>query len=95
VTYPLRHRYLNLSATIRPYFTAVPDAEARVYAIVGIRERDGTLTRQTRGMQVGVRMDSPAGLSAEVDGAEEMTLRVECEYPEGSVVLAEPSLAPA
>jgi len=95
VTYLLRGRYLDLAATVRPYYTGQPDARTFVTAVSGVRERDGTLTRRTSGTQFAATMASPAPLTAAVDGVEELTLQVQCESPEGVVVLADASLTPA
>jgi hypothetical protein len=87
VTYLLRGRYLDFSATVRPYSTSRPDARANVYAIAGYRERDGTLTRQEKGRQLTAAMSAPKPLTASVERAEELTLQVRCEEPDGVVVL--------
>lgn len=59
-----------------------------------MKERDGTLTRRTAGKQLAAKMSAPAPLAAAVDGAEELTIQVQCESPEGVVVLADASLTP-
>lgn len=89
VTYRLQRRYLDLTSTVRPFFPSPDDREGivLVYAQVAIRQKDGTVTRVTRGQQFEARMDSPQGLAANVEGADELTLRVQCQYPGGSVVL--------
>jgi hypothetical protein len=95
VTYPLRGRYLDFSATVRPYDTAVPDGHAYVTAVAGFKERDGTLTRQTAGTQFGATAAGAAPLSATVERAEELTIQVRCESPQGVVVLSDAKLIPA
>lgn len=92
VTYPLRGRYLGFSATVRPYFADRPDTRTNVYAIAGYLERDGTVTRQEKGRQLTATMNAPAPLTASVDGAEELTIQVRCEEPDGVVVLVAPGL---
>jgi hypothetical protein len=94
VTYLLRGRYLDFTAAVRPYYTAERDAHTYVTAVSGVKERDGTLTLQTAGVQFGATMDAPAPLTATVDGAEELTIKVQCESPQGVVVLTDASLTP-
>ncbi|GLI01985.1 hypothetical protein Pa4123_72620 [Phytohabitans aurantiacus] len=88
VNYLVRGRYLDFSATVRPYYEAEKDARTYVYALSGVKERDGTLTQRTRGTQFEATMTRPARLDAEVEGAEELTIQVRCEAPEGVIVLA-------
>ncbi|WP_157743061.1 hypothetical protein [Micromonospora coriariae] len=88
VAFRLQRRYLDLASTVRPFFSS-PDARdgvVLVYAQVTIRQADGTFTRVTRGQQFDARMDSPRDLAANVEGADELTLRVQCEHPGGSVI---------
>lgn len=89
VTYPLRGRYLDFTATVRPHYPAERDARTYVTAIAGMRERDGTLTQQIEGTQFAATTTSPASLTAAVDGAETLTLDVQCESPQGVVVLVD------
>jgi hypothetical protein len=95
VTYLLRGRYLDFAATVRPYYTAVKDSRTHVHARTGVKERDGTLTQQTKGTQFGATMEAPATVAADVEGAEELTIQVECEHPQGVVVLAGARLSDA
>ncbi|MEU8330812.1 hypothetical protein [Micromonospora sp. NPDC048839] len=44
------------------------------------------MTRVTRGQQFDARMDSPRDLMADVEGVDELTLQVQCQYPGGSVI---------
>ncbi|MEV7330247.1 hypothetical protein [Micromonospora sp. NPDC093244] len=95
VTYRLQRRYLDLTSTVRPFFSSTDDRDGivLVYAQVGIRQRDGTITRVTRGQQFDARMDNPQKLVADVEGADELTLRVQCQYPGGSVVLTDATVS--
>jgi hypothetical protein len=86
VTYSLRGRYLTFSATVRPYF-ADAASRAPVYAIGGFKERDGTVTKRELGRQLAATKAVPAPLSASVEHAETLTVQVECEDPDGVVVL--------
>lgn len=94
VSYLLRGRYLDFSATVRPYYTGEPDSRTHVTAVSGVKERDDTLTRRTAGTQFTATMAAPAPIVAAVDGAEELTIHVECESPEGFVVLVDAALSP-
>ena len=88
VTYLLRGRYLDLSGTAVPAFSGDREATARVTVLTGLRERDDTMTWREQTARNST-MDKPAGVTAEVAGAEELTLRVQCSHPEGVVVLAD------
>ncbi|MET7866736.1 hypothetical protein [Micromonospora taraxaci] len=89
VTFKLQRRYIDLTSTVRPFFSAPDDHDGvvLVYALVAIRQTDGTITRVTRGQQFDARMNSPRDLTADIEGADELTLRVQCQYPGGSVIL--------
>lgn len=88
VAFRLQRRFLDLNATVRPYFPSPDDREGVVivYAQVAIRKADGTISRVTRGQQFDARMSTPRELVADVDGADELVLRVQCQFPGGSVV---------
>lgn len=87
VNYLLRGRQLDFSADVRPYFTTQPDARAHIFALIGVRQRDGSLTQTQRGYQYEATMARPAPLTADVEGAEELILQVRCEHPEGMIIL--------
>lgn len=91
VTYRLQRRYLDLTSTVRPFFSSADERDGivLVYAQVAIRQRDGTITRVTRGQQFDARMDNPQKLTADLEGADELTLRIQCQYPGGSVILTD------
>jgi hypothetical protein len=95
VTYLIRGRYVDFTGTVRPYFRTMPDARANVFIIAGFKERDGTLTRQERGRQLTATMQAPAPLAASVEGAEQLTLQIACEEPDGVVVIVDAALTPA
>ncbi|WP_197697750.1 hypothetical protein [Micromonospora echinofusca] len=88
VTYRLQRRFLDLTATVRPYFPSPDDRDGAVlvYAQVTIHEKDDTVTRVVRGQQFEARMDAPRDLVADVEGADELVLRIQCEFPDGAVV---------
>jgi hypothetical protein len=91
VTYLLRGRYLRFDATVHPYYP--PDADTKaatwVYAMVDIRQRDGTFHRDEAGRQQQATMDAPAALTAELENAEKLTLSVRCADQYGTVVLTD------
>ncbi|MFJ6198151.1 hypothetical protein [Micromonospora sp. NPDC092111] len=86
VVYPLRRRYFDLATIVRPYFPDDPRAAAYVSVLIAVRQSDGTVNRLERGGREA-RQDAPASLSADVEGADELALRVQCESPTGVVVL--------
>ncbi|MFG3707592.1 hypothetical protein ACGF7U_23090 [Micromonospora sp. NPDC047670] len=88
VAFRLQRRFLDLKATVRPHFPSPDDREGvvLVYAQVAIRKADGTVSRLTRGQQFDARMATPRELVADVEGADELILRVQCQYPGGSIV---------
>lgn len=92
VNYLLRGRHLDFSTDVRPYFTTQPDAQAQVFALIGVRQRDGSLTQTQQGYQYEATMTRPAPLTANVEGAEELILRVRCEHPEGMIILVNAQL---
>jgi hypothetical protein len=97
VTYRLQRRYLDLTSTVRPFFSSPDDRDGivLVYAQVAIRQKDGTITRVTRGQQFDARMDNPQKLAADLEGADELTLRVQCQYPGGWVILTDAAVSTA
>lgn len=94
VTYSLRGRYLGFSATVRPYFNELKDSKVWVYAVVGTQQRDGTINRVVKGNQLDATMNAPAALKSSVEGGEELTIQVRCEWPDGVVVLTAAALTP-
>jgi hypothetical protein len=89
VTYPLRGRYLDFSATVRPAFTTEPDSRAHVFAVATYQEADGTVTRRAVGQQLGAAGTTTGPIEADIEGAVQLTLRVKCEHPEGMVIISD------
>ena len=89
VTYLIKERYVDLSATVRPYFPDADDRDSKVYVAtyVSLPQRDGTLAVNARGTQREALMGAPRLLDSDVSGAEKLTIRVQCEAPHGWVVL--------
>ncbi|WP_329109302.1 hypothetical protein OG792_11240 [Micromonospora sp. NBC_01699] len=95
VGYQLSGRYLDLSTTVRPHFpTGRADARVEVIALAVTKNRDQTLTSVTKG-QVVVANGATAPLTAAVDGADQLTIQVKCEWPEGVVILTDAGLSRA
>jgi hypothetical protein len=97
VTYALRGHYVSFDATVRPYYPTSADQRSAtyVYAIAGITQRDGDLSTAIVGQQLRASPTTPAAMSADVDGAQELTLRVKCSDPDGIVVLTDARLTVA
>jgi hypothetical protein len=92
VTYSLRGRYTEFTATVQPDFTAEPDSHAHVFAVAAYRETDGTLTRRPVGQQLGATGTLSAPITADLEGAVEFTLQVRCEHPQGVVIISDGQL---
>jgi hypothetical protein len=86
VVFALRQRYLDLDTAVRPYFPDDPAERARVTALAGVKQRDGSISTQPRGDYTGTT-GSPGRITAVVDDAEELTLTVECESADGLAIL--------
>ncbi|MBF9134487.1 hypothetical protein I0C86_36990 [Plantactinospora sp. S1510] len=97
VTYRLQRRYLDFTALVRPYFPASDDHDStvHVYALLATRAPDDTINRTTSAELFDARMAEPKSLSASVEGADELILRVRCQMPNGYVVFANGSLKPS
>ena len=97
VTFALRGRHARFDAQVHPYYP--PGADARsvtfVTVLAGARDRDATLTTTEAGTQKRAAPGSPQPLTADVEGAETLTLRVQCDDPGGVVALTEARLTPA
>jgi hypothetical protein len=88
ITYALDQRYLSLEATVVASFDPAKYWRVGVVPLVGISQRDGTVQSQERGAVRGVTMTATGQLSVAVKGAQEVTLQITCERPNGVVVLA-------
>jgi hypothetical protein len=87
VTYLLRGQHSDFTARIQSSFPDNPTLRATLTVIGGYKERDGTITR--REISTGLATAGQwATLSADVERAEEMTLRVRCDEPAGVVILS-------
>ena len=97
VTYLLRGRYVQFDATVHPYYPVGTDQQSATYvtALIGIRQPDDSLDFTEAGNQKRANPTGPAGLTATVDNAEKLILRVECGNPAGTVVLTDARLTPA
>lgn len=97
VTYVLHGRYGQFDADVHPYYPAGSDTKSATYvtALIGVRQPDGTLATTQTGIQQRASMGTPAALSAPVDDAEKLTLRVQCGDPNGTVALTDARLEPS
>ena len=97
MTYLLRGRYLRFDATVRPYYPEGSDQQAVTYvtAFAGSRQEDGTLRITEVGSQKRAFSGASAALRAAVEGAEKLTLRVECQNPNGTILLEDARLSAA
>lgn len=95
VTFTLLGRYLDLSATVRPYVPTDPDANVFVTAVGAWRNADGLFTRREVGAEYTSTGRTPADLRGALDGAEKLTLVVRCQDPRGIVVLTDARLTRA
>ncbi|MBW6436919.1 hypothetical protein KZ829_24560 [Actinoplanes hulinensis] len=97
VTYLLLGRYAQFDVTVRPYFPAGTDQQAATYvsAMIGTKRSDGGLDTTIAATQKTATPTASAELSAPVDHAEKLTLRIECGNPNGVVVLTDARLTSA
>jgi len=97
VTYTVLGRYLRLEADVRPYYPANTDVRSAAYvtALIGIREKDGSLTITPAGIQQRATMSAPLPLSATIENAEKLIIQVQCGNPNGTIILTNARLTPA
>ncbi|MEU5950039.1 hypothetical protein ABZ793_31445 [Micromonospora sp. NPDC047465] len=95
VSYPLKRRYLDFSASFRAWYPPGEDPESavRISAVVTVREPDDTLTRQPRPGRTTTMSRPAQPLSASVEGGDLLTLTVECDFGGGVAVLADAGLS--
>lgn len=94
VTFPLHGRYYQFDATVRPYYPKDQRSVTHVTVSTGTRQRDGTLTVAEVGSQKRASPAAPAALTATVDKADTLILRVECQDPGGTILLTDARLTP-
>jgi hypothetical protein len=89
VTYAIQGRYVQFDADVHPYYPPNADARSATYVTVqmGVRETDGDLRITEAGSQKTATMSSPQPVTATIDNAEKLTVRVQCADPRGTVVL--------
>ncbi|GAA0795102.1 hypothetical protein [Spirilliplanes yamanashiensis] len=97
VTFALRGRYARFDAQVHPYYPPGADARSVTFVTVfaGVRDRDATLTTAEAGAQKRAAPGSPLPVAADVEGAETVTLRVQCDDPGGVVALTDARVTPA
>jgi hypothetical protein len=89
ITYALNQRYATFEATVVASFDPAKDWTVGVVPLVGVLQRDGTVQTQETGAKRGVTMATSTPVSVPVKGAQELTLQISCERPDGVVVLAD------
>jgi hypothetical protein len=96
VTFLLRGRYLQFDATVHPYYPAGADQQSVTYVTVltDTRQVDNTLTTDEVASETHAAPNAPKPVSAAVDKAEKVTLRVRCEDPAGTIVLTGARVTP-
>ena len=97
VTYAVRGRYVTFDADVHPYYPPGADSRSATYVSVlkGVRQSDGDLRIAEVGTQTQATAAQPKPLTAAVDDAEKITLRVQCADPNGTVVLTNARLTGA
>ena len=97
VTYSLLGHYVQFDATVRPYYPSGSDQQSVTYvtATIGLRQKDGTLVTTDAGDQKRATQTAPGALTAAIDGAEKLTIRVQCDDPGGTIILTDARLTPA
>ncbi|TDB71215.1 hypothetical protein [Micromonospora sp. KC721] len=93
VLYPLHRRYLELTTVVWHWFPDDPQAQAAVTVLTNTEQPDGTFQRLERKV-VAARHGASVPLTASVEGADELVLRVHCKWPKGVVVLTGTRLTP-
>ncbi|MFC7528786.1 hypothetical protein [Actinoplanes sp. GCM10030250] len=97
VTWQLDRNYVEFHADVRPYYPAAGEQRAVTYvtALKGVRQRDTTDKFEEMGSQKTARPGGSAPISADLDGGDTLTLKIECQYPGGFVILTDARLVPA
>lgn len=96
VTWVLHGRFYQFDAEVHPWFPAGTDTGSATYvtAIGAITQTDGQLVTREAGNQKSAFLGAPRPLSAVIDGAEKLTLRVQCGNPNGVIVLTNARVTP-
>jgi hypothetical protein len=97
VTFPIMGHYQQFDAEIHPYYPSGADPRSVTYvtAMIGIRQTDQTLRTTAAGAQKNATMATASSLTAAIDNAEKLTVRVECADPKGTIILTNARLTPA
>jgi hypothetical protein len=96
VTYVLRGRFYQFDAEVHPWYPPGPDSGSATYVTVigAINQTDGQLVTKEAGSQKTAFLNAPKPISAVIDGAEKLTLHVQCGNPNGVIVLTNARLTP-
>ncbi|MEU4240617.1 hypothetical protein [Actinoplanes sp. NPDC026619] len=97
VTFVLNGHYVQFDAEVHPYYPPGADQQSVTYvtARTGVRQKDTSLTTTDVARQANATSTAAKPLTATVDKAEKLTLRVQCADPGGTIVLTNARLTPA
>ncbi|MCW3816583.1 hypothetical protein ONA91_19235 [Micromonospora sp. DR5-3] len=97
VTYQLSRHYQRFDATVHPYYPPGSDQQSAtlVTVIRGDQQPDTSVTTGEVGAEQRAQPGKPRPLTAVVEKADQLTLRVECGDPSGVVMLTDARLTPA
>jgi hypothetical protein len=91
VTYQLHGRYADFAAQVHPYYPKGTDqgSVTIVTLTTEVRQTDGSLLKNDVVTLGAATPEAPKPLTAPIDGAEKITLRVACDNPSGLVALTD------
>ncbi|MEV6490783.1 hypothetical protein AB0M20_19515 [Actinoplanes sp. NPDC051633] len=91
VTYQLHGRYADFAAQVHPYYPEGTDqgSVTIVTLTTEVRQTDGSLLKNDVVTLGAATPAAPKPLTAQIDGAEKITLRVACDNPSGLVALTD------
>jgi hypothetical protein len=96
VVWRLDRNYAEFHAEVRPFYPAAGEQRAVTYvtAMKGVQNRDTSNDVVEAGSQKTARPGGNAPLTADLAGGDTLIVRVECQYPSGTVVLTDARLVP-
>jgi hypothetical protein len=95
VTWTLSGRHLRFAATARFFYDPPTDSLVDVTPVVGTQQRNGQISTVEAGRQRLTKPGTGTELTVPVEGAQELTIRVDCQKVGGVVILAGARLTPA
>lgn len=94
VTFELRRHYQDLTLGVRAYSPDDPQDAVRVTVYVAVKRPDDSVDRLERASE-DAHEGAPANLSADVAGADDLILSVQCQSPTSIVVLTDARITSA